>query len=57
MCRDFIQIVDLEIGKVLFNSCSEFAKPQQIISNSHQLNVSVTFFIKNYVLYLRKYDN
>ncbi|KAG4073530.1 hypothetical protein HA402_000754 [Bradysia odoriphaga] len=41
MCKDFIQIFDLEIGRTLFNSCSEYARPIQVLSDSNHIMISV----------------
>ncbi|KAJ6633172.1 CUB and sushi domain-containing protein 1 [Pseudolycoriella hygida] len=41
ICKDFIQIFDLEIGRMLFNSCSEHARPIQVLSDSNHISISV----------------
>jgi hypothetical protein len=39
---DNLEIIDLKINRVLFSSCSEIDKPQQIISDSNNIEVIVS---------------
>ena len=39
ICKDYLQVIDLEFGRVMFNSCSEYSKPMQMFSDSNNLEV------------------
>uniref|UniRef100_A0A336L4L5 CSON003764 protein n=1 Tax=Culicoides sonorensis TaxID=179676 RepID=A0A336L4L5_CULSO len=41
ICKDYLEVVDLELNRVLFTSCKESKKPIEIISLSNQLEISV----------------
>lgn len=43
ICKDYLEVVDLELNRVLFSSCKESKKPIEIISSSNQLEVSLPF--------------
>lgn len=50
ICRDYIQIVDPTIGRLLFNSCSEYSRPLKIVSDTNELEVILNSC--NYALFL-----
>lgn len=41
VCKDLVQVYDLEIGQILFNSCSEHARPIQVLSDSNHILVGL----------------
>lgn len=46
ICKDYLEVVDLELNRVLFSSCKESKKPIEVISLSNQLEVSVIVLAK-----------
>lgn len=46
ICKDYLEVVDLELNRVLFSSCKESKKPIEVISISNQLEVSGTVLEK-----------
>lgn len=42
VCKDFLQIVDVGSKILLYQNCSELIKPLEILSESNELQVSLT---------------
>lgn len=44
ICRDFLQIVDVENRILLYKNCTEVVKPLEILSESNELQVKKKYF-------------